>query len=165
MKAILHTSGLFLLILLTTGVAIAEDPATQPATPDKKAVVDGNTFTTDDGETWFICPVKGNPTPIEGAVAASMVDGTRYYHCCFSSQAPFRADPGKHLNDGFFVPANLTRITDNGSAFRDPVTGQTKMLQDDTLHHTIGHRRYFFVSKESMTKFVANPDDYIKSED
>ena len=153
-----------LLVLTISGIAIANDPQPQQARPALDDLVEGNTFTTEDGNKYFICPVRGNPTLMEEAVASSAVDGKRYYHCCFSSQAPFRANPGKHLNNDFFLPANLMTINDNGSSFRDPVTGQTKVLKADTYYHTIGINRYFFASEKSMAKFVENPDEYVKTD-
>jgi YHS domain-containing protein len=163
MKSTQILGAIVVVILLMTVGVFANDPAEQVIRPQLSELEEANTFSTDDGTKYFICPVKGKPTPIDEAVAVSVVDEKRFYHCCISSQATFRADPAKHLAMDFFVPANFISYGLNGASFRDPVTGQTKVLKPDSPSHQIELKRYFFANEESKAAFVENPDQYIKA--
>ncbi len=112
-----------------------------------------NVWSTEDGTMYFTCPVMKGEGRVENASAFSMVDGKRYFHCCPPCQGPFRADPQRWLSD-FALPANIVRVDGEGRKhFRDPVTGVTAPLEENTLYADYSGSRYFFATEESMQAF------------
>jgi len=127
-----------------------------------EVLIDGNVWITEGGEKYFICPVMKNEAKIEGNESFSIVDNVKYYHCCPSCQVPFRANPGKYLNE-FTLPGNIIKIDIKGiKHFRDRVNGKEGVVDDDTRYFDHQGRRFYFDSKKSMKSFKKNPDKFMQ---
>ncbi len=162
MKTIKMAILAMLFLVTGFGSASANDPHAQQANPEmKKTVVDGNTWTANDGETLFTCPVCHMMHTMDEAQGHAVVDGETFYLCHPSEQAKLTSMPEKYLGDSFFVPANLLTYGSSGATYRDPVNGETGTLSNQTKSVKIGHKRYFFVNEENRDQFKANPDKYL----
>ena len=128
----------------------------------KQGIVEGNVWTTADGQRYFTCPVQHTENPVANAVAHSDVDGVRYYHCCPSSQAPFRAEPGKFLK-AFAIPGNVLTVDADGKKhFADPISGKEGVVSKKTKYADVEGMRYFFASKKSLKKFNSDPHAFLQ---
>ena len=131
------------------------------ASVDVAVEKEGNVWITEDGSKYFTCPVMGNEGKVEDAEASSVINGTKYYHCCPACQAPFRAETAKWLKD-FNVPGNVYMVDKDGQKhFRDPVNGDVGVVSEKTKNFDVDGYRYYFTSKKSMKTFKKSPQNYM----
>ncbi|MBM3326798.1 MAG: hypothetical protein FJY65_07435 [Calditrichaeota bacterium] len=151
------------LSFVLSGVIYAQHNQTA-ATPKPivQALEAGNVWTTEDGTAYFTCPVMGSEERVADATSYSDAESVRYYHCYPGCQAPFRADPDKWLKD-FVIPGNIASVDSLGyKQFRDPVTKQTALLEENTLSFDYQGRIFFFASDSARKMFSQAPDKYVK---
>ncbi|MCB2211929.1 hypothetical protein KQI52_07435 [bacterium] len=162
MKTMMMAALAMLLLVAGFTNGHARDPHLKQASPEmKKTAVDGNTWTANDGETFFTCPVCQMLHTMDEAKGQAVVDDETFYLCHSSEQAKLTSSPEKYLGESFFIPANLETYGSSGATYRDPVNGETGTLSNQTKSVKIGHKRYFFVNEENRDQFKANPDKYL----
>ena len=122
---------------------------------------EGNVWTTEDSVKYFTCPVMKGENRVEYAAAYSEINNVRYYHCCPACQAPFRANPGKWLND-LVTPGNVVAVDEAGRKhFRDPVNSEYGIVGEKTISVDHQSKRYYFVAESSKAAFLATPQLYL----
>ncbi|MFH1861347.1 MAG: hypothetical protein ABH878_00915 [bacterium] len=143
-----------LALLLFNGIAVAEDT---PPTPEE-----ANVWTTEEGVRFYKCPVMKGEGLVEDASAFSVIEGKKYYFCCPGCPGSFRSDPQKWLME-LQLPGNIAKVDEQGRKhFRDPVSDEVAIVEENT-HYTDYHGyRYFFESKETKKQFDLKHEEYLK---